>query len=790
MVRWLASPSVMLFAAAFPAAALAQTPEVVAPQAPAETAPQTSSGLADDVSTIIVTARRREEAVRDVPATVTAISADQLEAKSPIEGVGDLLQTVPGVRFNGVQSENLAEISIRGSGTQRATNADSAVGLFVNGAYVGSSTLGGRNFKRIDYFDLARIEALEGPQGALYGRNSEFGTVNIVLARPAFEDSGRLSATYTDDLGQVRLDGVVNDQLSDTVAVRLGAQVTGQGHGLFYNPNQDKYYDHTDGYIVRGQIRYSEGPWDVNFMVDAQDMNLPTFVNQWVVPAGMLPALPQGYTGPRYDVPSDVKNSLRQDVQRAMLIADYDFSWGTLTSTSMYMQSVSEQNFAAAVDLSTQAYFQSRGWTGLYPLGGTTTDSRNKTFYQDVHLAGDLFDGDLEWLAGLEYLNQNDDYVRDTRTSPCVVTATSSICGGTPTTPVCYRLVPNAAACPATFPLPFGSRRIVPSEYQSGAVYGLLKYDFGAIDVTGEMRYSTDEKSASQSDFRLYTTTPVGAPSTFDFDQSSVSYAATVAYHVTPSTIAYLRTGTGYRAGGVNNGTVVAVAPNPLAPTYDNETTTAYEAGLKASLTRNLFLRLSAYTSETTDAIALVSDGCTATNVCGQAGSNFNINGGTARVTGVEAALDSAFTIGTGRFALGLNGARQEGKYEEVRSVPGAPLLDSPVAQTPEWTFSVNANYRQPFGGDLTGFLNAAYNGQRGGSQDTVTATAPLIPIEDLDNVDLRAGFDYQQFRVSFFVRNATDEVIPVLKLQQGAIPLANRYSRPRTWGVTIGYDW
>jgi iron complex outermembrane receptor protein len=67
------------------------------------------------------------------------------------------------------------------------------VGLFVNGAYVGSSTLGGRNFRQMDFFDLERVEVLEGPQGALYGRNSEYGVVNIVSAKPKFNDSGFLT---------------------------------------------------------------------------------------------------------------------------------------------------------------------------------------------------------------------------------------------------------------------------------------------------------------------------------------------------------------------------------------------------------------------------------------------------------------------------------------------------------------------------------------------------------------------------------------------------------------------
>jgi iron complex outermembrane receptor protein len=222
------------------------------------------------------------------------------------------------------------------------------------------------------------------------------------------QDSGRLSATYTDDLKQVRLEGVVNQKISDTTAVRLSAQVTGQGGGIYYNPNQNKYYDHTDGYIVRGQIRHSDGPLDINLMIDAQDMNLPTFANQWVIPAGKVAYLPQGYTGPRYDIPSDVKNGLRQVVRRGMLTANYQLGWATLTSTSMVSFSRSMQDFAAAVDLATEASFQARGWAGLYPLGGTSTNAKDQTLYQDFHLTGDLYDGSLQWLTGVEFLAQDD----------------------------------------------------------------------------------------------------------------------------------------------------------------------------------------------------------------------------------------------------------------------------------------------------------------------------------------------------------------------------------------------
>ncbi len=789
MVRLLTCSAIALIAAMPHGIALGQEQGAANP---APNQAETEDTSSSSVERIIVTARRREESIQDVPSTITALSADQLEAQGPVVGTGDLLQTVPGVRFNGVQSENLAEVSVRGSGTQRATSADSGVGLFVNGAYVGSSTLGGRNFRRVDYFDLARVEVLEGPQGALYGRNSEFGTVNIVLARPAFRDSGRVSATYTNELEELRLEGVVNHQLTDDIAIRIGAQVTDQWDGIYYNPNQGEHYDHTEGYIARAQLRYESGPIDVNFLIDTQDIDLPTFVNQWVLPAGRLGILPQGYTGPRYDVPSDVPNGLNQTVDRAMVTLDYDLGWGTLTSTTMAMRTRSQQDFSAAVDLATQGSFQAQGWIGLYPLGGTSTDARNETLYQDVHINGQNEDGDITWLVGAELLSQEDFYTREARTNPCFQTATSSICGGTPTTPECYSLIPGATPCPAIFPRPFGNRRVVPSEFDSAAVYGSLTYDINNWSFTGDLRYSRDEKVASQSDFRLYTTIPIGTPSTYEFEQNSISYALSVSYRLNETTQVYARTGSGYRAGGVNNGTVVSVAPNPLQPTYDNEETTSYEIGLKSDVTDHVSFRVSAYMSETTDAIASVRDGCTVLNACGQAGSLFNINGGTVEVYGVEAALDTVFDVGPGTLRMGWNAGHQNAEFTEVQAgIAGLPLLGSPVAQTPDWTWSGNVNYRLPLGPDITGFVNVLYRAQRGGGQDTVTATSPFIALPDVDTVNMRFGADFARtWTLAAFVRNVTDEEIPVLQLQQGSTPLVTRWSRPRTVGASLTYRW
>src|ERR1700742_1451287 len=73
-------------------------------------ASQPIEATAEAPEAVIVTARRREESIRDVPGTISAVTVDQLESKGPVAGSGDLLNTIPGVRFNDVASENLAEV--------------------------------------------------------------------------------------------------------------------------------------------------------------------------------------------------------------------------------------------------------------------------------------------------------------------------------------------------------------------------------------------------------------------------------------------------------------------------------------------------------------------------------------------------------------------------------------------------------------------------------------------------------------------------------------------------------
>lgn len=750
---------------------------------------------ADGLEAVIVTARRREESIRDVPGTIAAVTADQLESKGPVAGSGDLLNTTPGVRFNDVASENLAEVSIRGSGTQRATGADSGVGLFVNGAYVGSSTLGGRNFKTLDYFDLERVEVLQGPQGALYGRNSEFGVVNVILAKPKFENSGYVRDMFTFDLNQNRLAGVANHVLSDQVAVRIGAETYGQTKGFYYDPNQNKYYDSTNGWTARGQIRYRSGPLDMTLLYDAQDLRLPTFVNSLRVPGGGVnPQIPLGYQQSRFILPHTGKDSLQQKVQRVMLMTSYELSDEmTLAATTMATDWTSSQRFAEVIDVATAVEMRQQGEIGIWPYGQTETDVRDRTLYQDLHLTSSTADGRMTWIVGGEALYQRDDYERLLVTSPCPFTLASSFCTGTPSQPVCVRPLPTSTNCPTPFPLAYGNDSITDQSIESFAAYASLEYSLGDFTLVGEGRFTHDSKEATQGITALYTTRYIRAPTTYKFSADQPAYTFTVSYNVPnlTSTLLYAKAGTGYRAGGVNNGTFNPAAPNPFVFTYDNENTLGYEAGVKASLTRDIFLRLSGYMSRTTDAITSLNDGCTATNICGTTQQFFNINGGTIHARGVEIALDSRFRLGEGVLSVGLNAANQRAHFAKVPTGrTGLPTQGSTVAQIPDLTLSAVVDYRQPITQSIQGFVNVSYSGQRGGGQDAVTLATPFIPLSDFDIFGARTGVDIDNMQVALFVRNFTDQEVQVLKFLQAGNPLSVRWNKPRTFGLSVSYKW
>ena len=168
-------------------AALATLPAL--PAVAQDAGPAPAQQEAKTLDKLVVTAQKREEALQDVPVVVTALSEEILK-DTGVRDVKDLQVLVPGLTVTSTQSEALTTARIRGIGTV-GDNAglESSVGVVIDGVYrprngVGFGDLG----------ELERIEVLKGPQGTLFGRNTEGGAVNLVSKAPTGEFGGKVSA--------------------------------------------------------------------------------------------------------------------------------------------------------------------------------------------------------------------------------------------------------------------------------------------------------------------------------------------------------------------------------------------------------------------------------------------------------------------------------------------------------------------------------------------------------------------------------------------------------------------
>ena len=154
---------------------------------------------------VVVTARKIEERLQDVPLAISAFSAREIESAG-IETLGDVADLTPGLTFSNVLGEFLPVPVIRGLAPTAIFRENNAA-IFVDGVYISGRE--GLNFNQLD---LERIEVVKGPQAAMYGRNSFSGAINYVTARPTDEFKGKAELTLGDN-GLNRIVGSVSGPL-------------------------------------------------------------------------------------------------------------------------------------------------------------------------------------------------------------------------------------------------------------------------------------------------------------------------------------------------------------------------------------------------------------------------------------------------------------------------------------------------------------------------------------------------------------------------------------------------
>ena len=177
-------------ALATPALAQDQTPAPDQPQSEQTTpAPAGVAPAAPQEQEIVVTARKREETLQDVPVAVTAVTGETIERRGFTQ-IKEVAQLTPSLNVNG-DSVGRVFIAIRGVGTTLVGTVQPGVGIFVDGIYQPNTA-----YLNNPLVDVERVEVLRGPQGTLYGKNTLGGAINVITRQPNNETVVRGGASY------------------------------------------------------------------------------------------------------------------------------------------------------------------------------------------------------------------------------------------------------------------------------------------------------------------------------------------------------------------------------------------------------------------------------------------------------------------------------------------------------------------------------------------------------------------------------------------------------------------
>ena len=708
-------------------------------------ASQAADATSAVVKEVIVTANKREENLRDVPQSVTALSGADLEAQRAF-AFEDYVPRVPGMNLISSQPGR-TRLSLRGI---NAGGVSATIGTYVDETPYGSVTglaNGAVLAPDLDTFDMKRIEVLRGPQGTLYGASSLGGLLKFVTNAPDTSGfAGRVELNGEDTKsGQAggSVKGMVNIPLGDKFAVRANAYSAYQG-GFIDDPRRGER-DVNSAHLSGGRISLLAQPIEplsIRLSAVAQDISSRGSSTQDVNRL-TLDTLYGDLTQSRtFSVPSKVTYRIYNGT------VNYDFGFANLVSATSYAtlnQRVNEDATGQLGALVSSIFRQ--------PLGvGVLSYLEQQKFTQEVRLAS-ASNEKLEWQVGGFYTKEEN--VLD-----------QSLNGLS---------IPNA---PQIAPGVGGLQLVrLTSKYREYAGFADVTWHFTdqfSVEVGG--RYSHNKQDALQR-----SSGPLAGPASAFPGRSSedvFTFAVAPKYKLSESATVYARLSKGYRPGGPN-------ALNPLVPaavprTFKSDSILNYEVGVKGdAFERSVVYEVSAFYIDWSNVQLLANVG----------GFGVNTNGGSAESAGVEGSVTWAVTP---ELTLSANGAYIDAQLKEDTG----PLLGGHDGDRLPYSSPISgalgAEYRHPISEemDVVGGVSLRFTGRR---RSDFNGTVGQTSLPSYQILDLHGGIDFKQFRAELYAKNLTDDR-GILSLGGiGATPNGGVQAgviRPRTFGVSLSASY
>ena len=366
-----------------------------------------------DAGDVIVTATRRNEALSDVPLSVSAVTADTLE-NSGTTDIRQLTQLSPSLLVSSTSSEAGAGVArIRGVGTVGDNpGLESSVAVFIDGVYRSRTGVALTELGQIE-----RVEVLRGPQGTLFGRNASAGLLSIITARPRFEFGVNAQATYG-NYDMIRGELGVTGPISETIAFRVDGTYL-ERDGYIRDVISGRTVNNRDRYLLRGQLLFQPTEQlQVRIIGDYADRD------EECCAAPYLPAFDTTFVG---GVQTTQPSSIAA-LQRALgaVIRDDTFSRRvSITPGIDYAQKVEDfggsgeivYDFGGAEFTSITAYRVNDYLRGqdadfnnldiLRRLSDGGANQKFETFTQELRLQGELFNGRVDALIGGYFANED-----------------------------------------------------------------------------------------------------------------------------------------------------------------------------------------------------------------------------------------------------------------------------------------------------------------------------------------------------------------------------------------------
>ncbi|WP_395651561.1 TonB-dependent receptor [Brevundimonas sp.] len=713
--------------------------------------PQDDAASLDDV---VVTARRRDEQLKDVPVAVSALSEERLEQTGAAD-ITALQQQTPNATVQVARGSNSTLISfIRGVGQQDPLwGFEPGVGLYVDDVYVARP-----QGAVLDIYDVARIEVLRGPQGSLYGRNTVGGAIKYVTSRLSLDPSLTLRGTVG---SYSQVDGMIAGSVPITDQLRIGGAIASYNRDGF-GKNLNTGAEHYNKDVLGGRISVEYQPYDNAFFRLAydrvEDNSNPRHGHREV--AGVTAG--SGIPGSVYDTRAGIGDTNEVTTEGVSLTAEINLSdvW-TFKSITAYRSG----------DTDTVIDFDNTPQPTL-DIPAVYGDHQ---FTQEFQF---LFETDrIQGVAGLYYLNGTASGAFDTIAGALGIVIGTA--GYVDTESVALFTDVNFDL---TERLHLGIGARYTSDSKTGDVFRANYLTAARSPLLGGTPRAT--LGAARTDYT----------NSKSFDDFSPRVA--LSYDFSDAVTGYVSWSSGFKSGGFDMRGDAISTPQTVNG-YNPETVDSYEAGLKGSLfDRRLSFSSAVFYNEYSDQqvttqVPILGAGGVATGI-----ASFVDNVGSSTIYGAEfegaAYLSDSLTA---NFAIGyLKAEFDEFNRFNLTTRLFENIADQVVLQNaPEWTGYFGLTWTgQVFGGGLAVTPSVSYRDD----YSQFEFPNPILDQSAFSLVDLTVIWTdpSDRWTVGLYGRNLTDEEYRVGAYNFAGATFDNSligyYGPPRTFSASLQYKF